>query len=144
MSKPATAKKNRNAANDDHYLDLVREVPLRPIRSDIELDRAIAMIDSLIDKEALSPEENDYLDVLSVLVEKYETEIHPMPSVTDAEMLRHLIESRETTQSEVSSATGVAESTISELLVGKRKLNRKHIESFAKHFRVNPGVFLQI
>ena len=30
------------------YFDLVREFPLRPIRSDRELDRAIAVIDRLL------------------------------------------------------------------------------------------------
>ena len=100
------------------------------------------MIDSLIDKDVLTPDEGDYLDVLSDLVEKYETDAHPIPPVSDAEMLRHLIDTRETSQSEVSFATNVAESTISEILKGKRKLTRKHIESFARFFRVNPAVFL--
>jgi len=144
MTKPANPRKDPKTNADDRYLALVRQVPLRPLHSDSDLDRAIAMIDSLVDKESLSSDEIDYLDVLSDLVEKYETVTHPMPSVSDAEMLRHLIESRAKSQAEVSSATGVAESTISELLVGKRKLNRKHIESFAKYFRVNPGVFLQV
>ena len=35
----------------DGYLDLVRQFPLRPIRSEKELDRAIAMINSLLDRD---------------------------------------------------------------------------------------------
>ena len=54
-----------------------------------------------------------------------------MPAVSDAEMLRHLIETRETTQAQVSAASRIAESTISEIRAGKRGLNRKDIESFA-------------
>ncbi len=142
MSRPTTPKKTRSVRVKDRYLELVQDVLFRPIRSEQELDRAIAMIDSLIDKDVLTPDEDDYLDVLSDLVEKYETEAHPIPPVSDAEMLRHLIDTRETSQSEVSSATNVAESTISEILKGKRKLTRKHIESSARFFRVNPVVFL--
>jgi HTH-type transcriptional regulator/antitoxin HigA len=37
--------------------------------------------------------------------------------------------------------TGVAESTISEVLSGKRKLNRKQIGKLAQFFHVDPGVF---
>ena len=46
-------KKVVRKGSDDCYIQLVRVVPLRPIRSDIELDRAIAMIDSLVDQAEL-------------------------------------------------------------------------------------------
>ena len=51
-------------SGDDNYLALVRAFPLRPIRSEAELDRAIAVIDSLIAREDLDLEQEDYLDVL--------------------------------------------------------------------------------
>src|SRR5688572_27124346 len=101
---------------DDRYLELVRRFPLRPLRSDAELDRAIAVINSLIDRDRLEPGEEDYLDVLGDLVEKYEDEHHPMPPLSDAEMLRYLIESRDVTQVQAAAGTGLAESTISEVL----------------------------
>ena len=125
----------------DSYLALIRQFPLRPIRSDDELDQAIAMIDSLLDRESLDPAEEDYLEVLSDLVERYETERYPISSVTDAEMLRHLIEAKEMTQAEVARNTGIAESTISEVLSGKRTLNRSHIGKLARYFGVEPSVF---
>ena len=52
------------------YLKLVREFPLRPLRSDSDLDRAIVVIDALTDRAELSPEETDYLEVHSRLVEE--------------------------------------------------------------------------
>ena len=51
-------------SGDDNYLALVRAFPLRPIRSEAELDRAIAVIDSLIARDDLDLEQEDYLDVL--------------------------------------------------------------------------------
>ena len=126
----------------DRYLELVRAFPLRPLRSDEDLDRAIAVIDSLIDRDDLDEGEEDYLDVLGDIVERYETEHHPMPPVSDAAMLRHLIESRETTQSTVAAETGIAVSTISEILTGKRGLNRRHIAALARYFHVSPAVFI--
>jgi HTH-type transcriptional regulator/antitoxin HigA len=120
----------------------VQKFPLRPIRSDQDLDRAIAIINSLIDRSGLSPDEDDYLDVLGDLVEKYETEHHPMLPVSDADMLRHLIEARNTTQARVATDTGIAESTISAIVSGKRGMNRKHIELVARYFKVKPAVFI--
>lgn len=126
---------------DNLYLDLVARFPLRPIRSDKELDAAIKMIDSLLDRKDLVPEEEDYLEVLGGLVEQYEHEAHPMAPVTDVEMLHHLIEAKGVSQTEVSKATGIVDSTISEVLKGKRSLNRDHIGKLSKYFNVSPNVF---
>lgn len=124
-----------------HYLELVQRFPLRPLRSDEELDRAIAVIDELTDRSALDPGERDYLDVLASLVETHEDAVHPMPDVSDAEMLRHLIDARGTTQAKVAAETGIAVSTISEVLAGKRGLSRRNIGILARYFRVSPAVF---
>ena len=142
MARSTTPKRTRPRFADDRYMELVRQVPLRPIRSEAELDRAIAMIDSLLDRAKRDADEEDYLDVLSDLVEKYEDEHDPMPPASGSEMLRFLIESQGTTQAKVAAETRIAESTISEVLAGKRELNRKHIEALARHFHVSPAVFM--
>jgi HTH-type transcriptional regulator/antitoxin HigA len=135
----ATRTKKQKAP--DVYLKLVRRFPLRPIRSDEELDRAVAMVDSLIDRENLNQDEQDYLDVLSDLVERYETEVHPIAPVSDAVLLTHLIEMKGVTQAEVAAQTGIGESTISAFVSGARIPNRKHIAKLAPYFHINPGVF---
>lgn len=126
----------------DRYLECIQEFPLRPIRSDKELHGAFAVIDRLLDQKSLLSEERDYLDVLSGLVERYEKERHPMPPVSDAEMLRHLIEAKNVTQAQVARATGIAESTMSAVLAGDRRLNREHIEKLARYFHVGGQAFL--
>ncbi len=126
---------------DDNYLGLVRAFPLRPIRSDAELDRAIAMIDSLITRDDLDLGEEDYVDVLSDLVHRYEAEHDPIAPVPDSEMVRFLLESNDMAQTELAQRSEIAESTISEILAGKRKLSRRHIATFSKVFRVSPAVF---
>jgi HTH-type transcriptional regulator/antitoxin HigA len=125
----------------DRYLDLVRRFPLRPLRSDEDLAAAVVVIDGLLSRASLTPEESDYLEVLSDLVEAYETEAHPTGPVSDADLLNHLIEARRVSQSEVADATGIAVSTISDVLRGKRTLNRAHIGKLARYFHVSPDVF---
>jgi HTH-type transcriptional regulator/antitoxin HigA len=126
---------------DAGYLELVQSFPLRPIRSEVELDRAIAMIDSLLARDELDPGKADYLDVLSDLVHKYEAEHDPIEPVSDAEMVRFLLESNEVAQTELAKQTGIAESTISEILAAKRQLSRRHIAALSKYFHVSPAVF---
>ena len=64
------------------YFDLVRELPLRPLRSEEDLSRAIAMLDRLMDRGANArlDDETDYMLVLGSLVEEYENIHWPMPS----------------------------------------------------------------
>jgi HTH-type transcriptional regulator / antitoxin HigA len=133
--------RTKNGKKGDRYLDLVLRYPLRPIRSDTELDRAIAMIDYLIDQDRLQSEERDYLDVLSDLVERYETDYHPIPSLSDGEILQHLIQSNGISQAVVARESGIAESTISEVIGGTRKLSRVHIGKLCRFFGVQPGAF---
>jgi transcriptional regulator with XRE-family HTH domain len=54
-------------------------------------------------------------------------------------MLRHLIESRGVSQTHVARATGIGNSTLSEILKGKRKIARKYLGGLAKYFKVDPG-----
>ncbi len=65
-----------------------------------------------------------------------------MPTASGAEMLAYLIESHEVRQGEVGAKTGLANSTISEILSGKRKMSVRHIEVLARFFKVEPAVFL--
>lgn len=140
-TKDTTSSRAVYGKAEDRYLELVRRFPLRPLRTDADLDAAVAVIDSLIDQDELTAPEQDYLDVLSDLVETYEAEAVPMKPVGDADMLRFLIEQKGVTQVEAAKKVGIAESTISEVLAGKRKLNRLQIGKLARYFHVEPGAF---
>jgi HTH-type transcriptional regulator/antitoxin HigA len=140
--KQTTTIRGLYGKTEDRYLDLVRQFPLRPLRSAADLDAAVVVIDVLLDRPRLTAPEQDYLDVLSDLVEAYETETIPMRPIGDAELLRFLIEQKDVTQAAVAVGAGIAESTISAVLAGKRKLNRTQIASLARYFHVEPGTFL--
>jgi HTH-type transcriptional regulator/antitoxin HigA len=133
---------SRSAKASDTYLALVRRFPLRPIRSENELDAAIAIIDGLTDREDLDSGEADYLDVLSDLVERYEEEAHPVGDPSHAEMLAFLIDQKGVKQVDLAGATGIAESTLSEVLRGKRQLTRGQISKLAGYFGVEAELFM--
>ena len=131
--------KNGNRKNS--YLELIRRIPLRPIRSEAELDKATALIDELIDRSDLDQAERDYLDVLSDLTRRYEAVAYPIEPVSDAVLLAHLIEAKGVTQTILARETGIVESTISAVLAGKRMLTRSHIARLSRYFNVAPTVF---
>lgn len=142
MTKPKSTITKVYGRQQDRYLELIRVFPLRRIQSDEELAEAIRVIDGLIDKDELSKAEGDYLDILSDIVHEFEEEHIPMPDVGAIGRLQYLMESNEYTQAQVAKGAGIAVSTVSELLSGKRKMTRGQIEKLAKFFAVSPAVFL--
>ncbi|MDB5351289.1 MAG: higA [Planctomycetota bacterium] len=127
---------------DPAYLALIRRFPLRPIRSDAELDAASEVVDDLTGRDDLSPAESDYLDVLGDLVEKYEDEHVEMPHVSDAAMLRSLMDEMGVKQVDIVRGTGISKTVLSLVLNGKRDLTREHIGVLSRYFGVNPSSFL--
>ena len=126
----------------DTYLTLIRTCPLRPLRSEADLDEAMAILDALVVKDALSAAEADYLAVLSDLVEQYEAEAHPIPPASDAALLQHLLEAQSVTPREVAQATGMDMATLAAVLAGTRHLTREQIGQLARYFQVSPSVFV--
>jgi HTH-type transcriptional regulator/antitoxin HigA len=124
------------------YLKLVRRFALRPLRSDADLDRAVAVIDDLTNCGKLAPEEQDYLEVLARLVEEYEDQHDPLPDLSPLEALRYLLDENELTQVQLSHDTGIPVATISEVLNGKRGISPKVRAALAARFKVSPALFV--
>jgi HTH-type transcriptional regulator/antitoxin HigA len=126
------------------YMRLVRQVPLVPIVNEQQLDQAIQMVNRLVDvrwKRDRTREEDAYLEVLSHLIAKYEDVAYPVQSVDDSALLAHLLEARGETQAALARGVGIAESTISEVLRGKRRFTRTQIGKVATWFKVSPELF---
>jgi HTH-type transcriptional regulator/antitoxin HigA len=124
----------------DTYLELVQVFPLASIKSDEHLEAAQEVMDQLLAKGELEDGEEMYLDALSDLVAAYEDEYHAIAPASDADMLRHLMEAKDVTQAQLSRETGIAKSTISEVLAGKKAFSRHLMRKFADYFRVEISV----
>jgi HTH-type transcriptional regulator/antitoxin HigA len=124
------------------YLSLVLAFPLRPLRSDADLDRAVAVVDALTDRKELIPEEADYLEVLGRLIEDYEAEHDPLPAMSPVEALRYLIEENGLTQAELCAQVGLPVATMSEVLNGKRGISPRVRQALAERFKVSPALFV--
>jgi HTH-type transcriptional regulator / antitoxin HigA len=123
-------------------LDFVRQYPLRGIRSEEEYDHAIAVLNRLSDRgRHRTHDETEYVVALADFVEKYEEAHYPIPPASGAELLQYLIETHSLAQTEVAAGTSLAESTVSEILAGKRRLCMKHFEALARFSRSRPRSF---
>jgi HTH-type transcriptional regulator/antitoxin HigA len=127
----------------DTYFELVKRFPLIRIRDDDHLVDAQEVIDRLLEKD-LDAGEQEYLDVLTDLVEDFEEEHVSIPDASEADVLRELMDANRLTQAGLAKETGISQSTISSILLGKRSLTRKQLVTLAQFFHVPAGVFLTV
>jgi HTH-type transcriptional regulator/antitoxin HigA len=125
----------------DTYFELVRAFPLTHIRDEVHLAEAQAVIDRLL-RQDLDAGGQEYLDVLTDLVEDYEDEHVEVPEVDEADVLRELMRGHGLTQTRLSEAVGIAQSTLSAVLNGTRSLTKGQVVKLAKFFAVHPSAFL--
>ena len=134
------SKFNLKRKDRDSYLQLVLDFSLASIKSEKHLVEAQEVLDRLLAKRKLDNGEEMYLDALSDLVAAYEDARHGIEAASHADMLRHFLDAKGVTQSQVSKATGLAKSSLSEVLSGKKPLSRRMIRKLAAYFDVDVSV----
>lgn len=126
--------------NHKTYIELVQAFPPRPIKSEEEMLAAQEIIDSLIDRAPLTPDEEDYLDLLGTLVYEYEQTLEPIPDIYGVDLLKVLIEDNELRQKDLVSIFKT-ESIVSDVLNKRRSLTTRHIQELAEFFHISPAAF---
>ena len=126
------------------WLAFDRVAHLRPIRNDEEYDRTVALMNSLLD---IVGDQEDHalsglVDLVSELVEDYDTEHFAIEASEPREILRYLIETRALRQGDL--AKIVPQSNLSAILAGKRKISATLAGKLAKFFNVSPAVFVPV
>ncbi len=134
---PTRTKFGLKGKDRDSYLELVMAFPLASIQSEAHLAEAQQVMDRLLVRGKLDHGEETYLDALSDLVATYEDAHHAIGPASDADMLRHLLDARGITQAELSRETGLAKSSLSEVLAGKKPFSRLMIRKLADFFGVD-------
>ena len=99
------------------------------------------MLDRLL-TEDLDEGEEAYFDVLTGLVQAYEEEHYPIPDASEADVLRHLLDSNNLSQADFARKVDISASTVSSVLKGVRSLTKSQLVKVSSFFRVSPSVFL--
>ena len=107
---------------------------------------ASKMIDALAvrGEDDLDDDEQDYLAVLSDLVEAYDDHHHVIPTDTRPphEKLRALMDEHGMSQAELAELLDIVRSLASLILSGKRKITVTHAKKLGERFCLDPGSFL--
>jgi HTH-type transcriptional regulator/antitoxin HigA len=110
------------------------------IRSEEQLAAYTKALYRLTSEPRPTPAQVEAIELLTLLIERYEEEHYALPQSAPADVLRFLLDQHGLKQRDLAAELG-GESVVSEVLSGKRKLNTAHIEQLSKRFHVSPAVF---
>jgi antitoxin component HigA of HigAB toxin-antitoxin module len=124
------------------YPGLIAMFPLRPIYDRVDADNATEIVDAMAGQELTSDQE-DYLDVLSTLLDELESrnELARISPNKPLANLRRLIVGRQMNASDPGRVLG-NRALGSKILRGERRLGLNHITRLMKHFAVDATAFL--
>lgn len=123
------------------YAELLAKVPPRVIHTEEENEDYTAALYELEQNHAdLAPEERDLADLLALLIEDFEKKHYQLPKAAPLEVVSFLMDQHGLKQKDLVDVFGTP-SIVSEVLSGKRDLNKDHIARMSERFHVSPELF---
>ncbi len=113
----------------------------RVIHNEAELETYTEALFQLTALESPSAPEAEAIELLTLLVERYEQAHHPIPAADPVAVVRFLIEHQHLTQRDLIPQFG-SESAVSMFLAGQRKLTLAQLRKLSVRFKLSADVFL--
>lgn len=113
----------------------------RVIHNDAELEAYTDALFQLTAQASPSRSELDAIELLTLLVERYEQEHYPIPAADPASVVRFLIEQQNLTQRDLIPQFG-SESAVSMFLSGQRNLTVEQVRKLSLRFKLPADVFI--
>jgi HTH-type transcriptional regulator / antitoxin HigA len=128
-----------NAVPKGYSALLKTKVP-HAIRSRRDYESRLAEVSDLMVADR-SAAESEYLALLVVLIQAYESEQVRLPKVTPLQILHELMEARGMKRPDLAKLVG-SSGTASEIYTGKRRISIGVAKKLAQYFGVSAGLFI--
>ena len=125
------------------YSALCQVFPPRPIHDEVGYRNTVEIADAFAGfEDRMTPDQNDYFDLLCQLIEDYETTSSKGPRVTGLALLVHLVKEHGLSGADISRILARSGSLGPMILRGERKITADHAVSLGRQFGLRPDAFL--
>ena len=122
---------------------LIKLHPPRPIHDEVGYRNSVEIVDALAG-HALNRDQDDYLLLLSGLVERYEADTLPKRSrLSGLDMLHYILGENSLGGDDLAKIIEVDRSVAFRILKGERGLTTNHIKALCERFGVPADVFIR-
>ena len=123
------------------YEALLRKVPPKVIRTEKENEAYTEILYELDKRGAkLTAAEKELAELLTLLIKDFEEKRYRLPKGKPLDVLRFLMEQHGLLQKDLADVFGTPR-IVSEVLNGKRELNKEQIARLSARFHVSPELF---
>ncbi|MDF5717570.1 MAG: transcriptional regulator [Rhizonema sp. NSF051] len=127
--------------NPKTYSDLLSQHLPKVIKSDEENEKFLAIVEELISRTELTPEEDTLLELLVALVEDFEDKHYQLNTSTPHSRLLHLMDARSIEIADLVGIIGSTEVTAG-VVNGQQEISQKQAEALGEFFHVEPSLFI--
>jgi HTH-type transcriptional regulator/antitoxin HigA len=128
------------ASISSHYAALLKRTPPKVIRTQQQNEEYIRILEEMERRGNLDEDEKEFAELLTLLIENFEDKNYQLRPSTPLEVVAELMDSNGLRQKDLVDVFGT-ESVVSEVLNGKRELNKDHIKRLSARFNVSPELF---
>ncbi|MEM9538933.1 MAG: transcriptional regulator [Cyanobacteria bacterium P01_E01_bin.42] len=123
------------------YSDLLIEHQPRIIKTEEDNEKVLAVVEALLSRSNLTPEEDTLLELLVKLIEDFEEKYYQLNSSTPRSRLLHLLEARNLQQSDLESVLGSRE-LVAKIVNEECAIAPEQAKILGDFFHVDPSLFL--
>jgi HTH-type transcriptional regulator / antitoxin HigA len=127
--------------NHDKYQDLLYEYQPKIIKTELENEQALMIVEKLMHLNNRTPEQEAIYELLVVSIERFEQEFYkPNLESNRGSLLAFLMDQRDLQPSDLISILG-SEVTVNEVISGKKMIDRSTADRLGELFHVDQSLF---
>lgn len=111
------------------------------IRTEIQYWDYCNRLEELVMRESNAPEVEEEIDLLTLLIEKWDEEHDSLGKSEPVEVLKYLMAEHQLKAKGLADLLGVSKGFISEILSYKKGFSKENIRKLAEHFKVKQELF---
>ena len=127
--------------DSNKYSSLLSQYQPRIIKNEDENEIFLEIVESLLSRNNLTPEEDTLLELLVKLIEDFEEKSYQINASTPHSRLLHLMDARNL---EAADLVGIMDTIeiVNQIINNQLEITKKQAEALGKFFHVNPSLFL--
>lgn len=127
--------------DSDKYSSLLSQYQPRIIKNEDENEIFLEIVESLLSRNNLTPEEDTLLELLVKLIEDFEQTHYQINASTPHSRLLHLMDARNLKPVDLVEIMDTIE-IVTQILNNQLEITKKQAEDLGNFFHVNPSLFL--
>ena len=128
--------------NPDKYKELLTAHLPKLIKSEVENEQALKIVEDLMHRER-TPEENELYQLLITLIKKFEQEYYqPIQQNNPASMLLFLLEESQKSRDDLVAVLGTKD-LVDNIISGQQKINTEQACKLGEFFHIESSLFME-